>query len=764
VLENENNNWLGRAQFPDALYDGSYNEFVIHDNALTAAQILSSFNAGPAPAPGPTLIVDRATGSITIQNTTGSAQNLLGYTVSSTAGGLLTTPTWDPIAPASGWTTQSNTVSELREQGGTVQTLTAGGGSIALGYAWNSSPFEDLTFTFTLQGGTPTLGAVQYTGNGGVAYTRSDLDTDGDLDAADWSLFLVGNATNISSLSQVGRYLKGDFNNDGFNNHADFLTFRSDYIAANGAAAFAALTAVPEPATWLLVGLVLLVGAAYQVRSRRLAPAVACACVAIVLAAVTNSTDAALRHRYSFTTNANDSVGGANGMLVDTGSTPNATFSGGQLDLTLNPDERSNALAEGAFVDLPNGIVSAAASAGTSGAVSFSWWFSIPAYRQWQRLGDFGASQGGEGVSDGAFFDGGRNIFVTTSDGRGPNFGVSAYNSVNSDFNSAAGPNLGASAANVQLHATATYDLNDTNGGANPNGTMRMYLNGALFSAAPLQVGLNLNTFTNNNNWLGRSQFNDNIFVGKFNEFRIYDTALTPAEVLFNEAVGPDVAQPAGDVLSLEVNKTTGQVTLKSNINAPITFNYYKIGSTGGALSTSGWNSLDDKEGGDAPGLGWDESGGSDANELIEFVLPTAGASLAANATTTLGSAFNTAIFGSGNNGDLTFEFGTLGGAILTGSVSYVTSGGGIGDYNGNGTVDAADYTLWRDANGTAGPLTNRDPANTGNIGNADYLSWKNRFGNTSAVAVASAVPEPHAIALFGVVVCGVLLRRDRQN
>ena len=42
------------------------------------------------------------------------------------------------------------------------------------------------------------------------------------------------------------------------------------------------------------------------------------------------------------------------------------------------------------------------------------------------------------------------------------------------------------------------------------------------------------------NNWLGRSQWNDPVFVGKFNEFRIYDVALTEAEIAESNAEGPD--------------------------------------------------------------------------------------------------------------------------------------------------------------------------------------------------------------------------------
>jgi hypothetical protein len=62
------------------------------------------------------------------------------------------------------------------------------------------------------------------------------------------------------------------------------------------------------------------------------------------------------------------------------------------------------------------------------------------------------------------------------------------------------------------------------------------------------------------------------------------------------------------------------------------------------------------------------------------------------------------------------------------------------GDYNNNGTVDAADYVLWRKNPGAFGG----DPAG--------YNTWRTNFGRTSgssAVLSGGAVPEPGAILLF---------------
>jgi hypothetical protein len=74
-----------------------------------------------------------------------------------------------------------------------------------------------------------------------------------------------------------------------------------------------------------------------------------------------------------------------------------------------------------------------------------------------------------------------------------------------------------------------------------------------------------------------------------------------------------------------------------------------------------------------------------------------------------------------------------------------------IGDYNGNGAVDAADYTVWRDHQGQSFSLQNRDPANTGPIGIADYTSWKTNFGNHagSGAAATAEVPEPASLCLL---------------
>ncbi|MEX2169994.1 MAG: autotransporter-associated beta strand repeat-containing protein [Pirellulales bacterium] len=75
------------------------------------------------------------------------------------------------------------------------------------------------------------------------------------------------------------------------------------------------------------------------------------------------------------------------------------------------------------------------------------------------------------------------------------------------------------------------------------------------------------------------------------------------------------------------------------------------------------------------------------------------------------------------------------------------------GDYNGDGTVNAADYTVWRDG----GALLN-EVATIGSVTPEDYDAWAARFGNSgSGSASSAAVPEPTALLLALFALCGLL-------
>jgi hypothetical protein len=450
---------------------------------------------------------------------------------------------------------------------------------------------------------------------------------------------------------------------------------------------------------------------------------------------------AALKHRYTFNFNADDSVGGMNATVVDPGAQTAVFAVDGQLDLSGNVGQASNAVTNDAYVDLPNLIVEGAAQSGTSGALSFEWWFTVSETRTWQRLGDFGgplAAGGSENVTNNGQVS---YMLVSPNSGRNNN-GLEMTNNyatpttpITNTENmlgktAAASPAL---APGVQHHAVAVYDKNDTKGGVNLGGTMRLYLNGAEIVQGTTEVNgsgaihpdFNLNDLNDEDNWLGRSQWPDPVFDGKFNEFSIYDHPLTPAEVSANFAGGPVPPPSVAPVPTLIVNTVTGAAAIKNNSPAAVNIDYYEIASPSGRLNAANgaWNSLDDQNidaglpsdfnnstsvdgadltvwkgayvtnaNGDAdgdgdsdgndlmiwqrqvgqsagPGDSWDESGGNTDNLLVELFL-NGSTNLAVNEQIGLGSPFRT-----GAAQDLTFKFGLAGGGLAEGAVVYVTTG-----------------------------------------------------------------------------------------
>lgn len=90
------------------------------------------------------------------------------------------------------------------------------------------------------------------------------------------------------------------------------------------------------------------------------------------------------------------------------------------------------------------------------------------------------------------------------------------------------------------------------------------------------------------------------------------------------------------------------------------------------------------------------------------------------------------------------------------------------GDFNDDGSVDAADYTVWRNRLNTAGPLAN-ETESIGTVDQLDYAAWKSNFGATAAGGGSSsvsngAVPEAGTLGLLvalAVTCAGIPRRRS---
>lgn len=246
------------------------------------------------------------------------------------------------------------------------------------------------------------------------------------------------------------------------------------------------------------------------------------------------------RHSFSETSGArvSDSVGGAHGHIHASGYT---WVEGGQLELAGG---HSNVAS---YVSLPGGLISNHGRAkGGRGAITIEGWATVLSTEggAWARLFDAGTSEpGGE---NGAIYglgnwNGGGTSALDT-------FFLTAYNGTNPSVRQLSLRNGdGASVPMVQfdpptvvgfgepVHFVVTFDES--------SGRLVYYENGALIGETesdpsnPIQLG----KIKDPNVWLGRSNFTvDGNLHGRFDEFRIYEGALTEEIIAQHYEAGPN--------------------------------------------------------------------------------------------------------------------------------------------------------------------------------------------------------------------------------
>lgn len=227
-----------------------------------------------------------------------------------------------------------------------------------------------------------------------------------------------------------------------------------------------------------------------------------------------------------------DSVGGANGVVLGAGSSTSGmslSFNGGGSDTA-------------AYVDLPNNIISVHTDATIEG------WFTLDGSQNWSRVFDFGSSQAGEPMGPGGSGEGLDYILLSAQIG-----GDSARQRLEINNRDPVGGEGGGAVVDVtnptplgeEYHFAAVYD---TDGSFLGQPAYKVYINGELLGEASPTAPLS--ALNDVNNWLGRSNWTgDANTQGTYNEFRIYDRALSPGEVLGNFDAGADtinlVPEPA---------------------------------------------------------------------------------------------------------------------------------------------------------------------------------------------------------------------------
>jgi hypothetical protein len=223
---------------------------------------------------------------------------------------------------------------------------------------------------------------------------------------------------------------------------------------------------------------------------------------------------AALVHRYSFNgtgTSAMDTVGTAHGTVMN-----------GQL--SGNGDVVLGTGTPAVYVDLPNGIISALTDATVEAWVTWS------GGNGWQRLFDFGNSDGGGENATGSA----STTFYLTPQAGGPTAMLAAFKRADQTYDvetrAVSQQNIGLATGAVS-HVAVVVDHAHT--------LMTLYRNGMPDGSVLWSDSLSI--LQDINNWIGRSQYtSDPPFAGTVTEFRIYNAALAPDVIQASFTAGPN--------------------------------------------------------------------------------------------------------------------------------------------------------------------------------------------------------------------------------
>lgn len=247
---------------------------------------------------------------------------------------------------------------------------------------------------------------------------------------------------------------------------------------------------------------------------------------------------------------------------------------------------------------------------------------------------------------------------------------------------------------------------------------------------------------------------------------------LTVSEISANLGVGNIgghefrlLSGPSDVVIS--VDRATGEMTLSNNLSgaASMDIKSLTIESPSGGLDASGFDGLGGASGafpaGNGSGNGWEVGGGSDLFRLADGYFSGDSTLAAGTSGLSLGTGYNPLSLAE----DLVATWTNPDGGVFNARVVYTGVAPEIllGDFNDDGTVDAADYTVWRDNLGTNASLPN--DKTPGVVSENDYLDWRSNYGASASASLgSSAAPEPAAALLFGAGLSVALAARRRDR
>ncbi len=263
-----------------------------------------------------------------------------------------------------------------------------------------------------------------------------------------------------------------------------------------------------------------------------------------------------LQHRYSFVSDASDSVGGANGTLV-AGSSPATINNGLMLPGTGTSGNPSG------YVSLPNGIVQGDTS------VTVECWVTQNQANTWAEIWSFGVN-------------GGSVNFALIPSSPTPNMRVAFTPNGNERDIIAAGPLPSGS----EQYVAVTYD--------NSNLTGSLYTNGALYASTVLPSAAyspgsygstSFDTF-GSDPFGGDAQFNGTLF-----ELRVWHGVLSPLNIAVDEAAGPTVLVTNFTPTSVTVTVTNATLVGEETEPATAVANFQGVSGVTVTGAVTNWTS-----------------------------------------------------------------------------------------------------------------------------------------------------------------------------